>query len=96
MESTKFNRDDSSAASDDERDSRESVTFVVGAGGFSDEFTPTATNNVPTLTTSASTPLIQTSTAAIMPIMTQSVGSMNALKSALVHQPSIDRWDEWN
>lgn len=93
MESTKFNRDDSSAASDDERDSRENVTFVVGSGGFSDEFTPqpTATNNVSTLTTSASTPLIQTSTAAIMPIMTQSVGSMSALRSALVHQPSIDR-----
>ncbi|CAO1379185.1 unnamed protein product [Diamesa tonsa] len=89
-ESTKFNREDSSAASDDERDSRESVTFVVGAGGFNDEFTPTATNNVPTLTTSASTPLIQTSTAAIMPIMTQSIGSMGAFTSALVHQPSID------
>ncbi|CAO1399198.1 unnamed protein product [Diamesa serratosioi] len=90
VESTKFNRDDSSAASDDERDSRESVTFVVGAGGFNDECTPTITNNVPTLTTSASTPLIQTSTAAIMPIMTQSVGSMSGLRSALVHQPSIE------
>lgn len=91
MESTKFNRDDSSAASDDERDSREPVTFVVGAGGFNDDSTPTVTNNAPSLTTSASNPLIQTSTVAIMPIMTQSVGSMSALRSALVHQPSIER-----